>query len=65
MRRISTCLHRFLPSTSIKYTPKGCGDCSVCIQDERNEECSRYTPISVSVIDIERSRCFFSNSHKT
>lgn len=59
--KIITCLHRLIPSTSAKFIPKGCGDCSTCIQDEKNKECLMYTPITMSVMEIEKSACFFSN----
>jgi hypothetical protein len=63
MEKISTCLHRLLAvkPVNIHYTPDGCGDCSICTKDEKNKECSRYTPISVSIINIEKSASFFSN----
>lgn len=63
MEKISTCLHRLLAvkPVNIHYTPDGCGDCFVCTKDEKNKECSQYTPISISVIDMERPSCFFSN----
>ena len=60
---MKTCLHRLFTTTpvNIGHNPKGCGDCHICTSDEKNKECSRYTPISVLIIDIEQSASFFTN----
>lgn len=63
MGRIATCLHRLLATTPInkEHISEGCGNCYICTNDEKNKECSRYTPISISVIDVKESASFFSN----
>ena len=63
MKTILTCLHRLLAEKPInkECIPKGCGDCYVCTNDEKNKECSRYTPISLSVIDVKQPPYFFTN----
>lgn len=31
--------------------PKGCGDCTTCITDEENKNCSCYFPIKLIIYD--------------
>lgn len=60
MERIEACFHRLFDLIDKKhYSPEGCGDCSICVQDEKNKECSQYTPISMLIVDVEKPKCFF------
>ena len=54
---MKTCLHRFLATdpVNINNNPERCGNCHICTQDEKNKECSQYTPMSISVFDIKQS----------
>ena len=61
MGKIPICIHRFLYPIDINNAPKGCGNCAICIRDEKNRDCSQYFPISTSIPPVEKTAYFFSN----
>jgi hypothetical protein len=50
------CLHQFIRPKSEVSLSDGSGNCSKCIKDEKNKNCSRFYPIKIKTFDVERKK---------
>lgn len=46
------CFYQAFGGSFFQNFQNGCGDCSICIQDEKNMNCVNYFSITLSIVEV-------------